>query len=290
MRRELWAKRECRMSKVDTAPQRPQPGRIASARLIQSAHTLADASGKVILKHFRKPIPVDNKATAGHFDPVTEADRAAERVIRRHLKTLHPDHAILGEEMGHSPGTSPYTWVIDPIDGTRAFITGMPLWGTLIGLNYDGRAEFGMMDQPFTGERIWSAPGATQWRGPDSRTRRVKTAACPRLADARLTTTTPDMFTDHREQATFAHLKKSARLTRFGGDCYAYCLLAAGHIDIIVECGLKPYDVVALVAIIERAGGVITTWDGQRPEAGGRILACGDPRLHAAALKITAAR
>ena len=278
------------MSKAKPRTARVETDRIAPSRLIETAHALADASGKVILKHFRKPIAVDNKAAAGHYDPVTEADRAAERVIRRHLKTLHPDHAILGEEMGHTSGTSPYTWVIDPIDGTRAFITGMPLWGTLIGLNYGPQAEFGMMDQPFTGERIWSAPGATQWRGPDGRSRRVKTAECPRLADARLTTTTPDMFTDSHEQEAFARLKKSTRLTRFGGDCYAYCLLAAGHIDIIVESGLKPYDVVALVAIIERAGGVITTWDGKRPEAGGRILACGDPRLHAAALKITAER
>ncbi len=276
------------MAKVATNRSRTPSDRIAPTRLLQSAHALADASGKVILKYFRKPLPVENKAAAGHFDPVTEADRAAERVIRRHLKSLHPDHAILGEEMGHTAGSSPYTWVIDPIDGTRAFITGMPLWGTLIGLNYEDRAEFGMMDQPFTGERIWSAVGATQWRGLDGRTRRVTTAPCARIADARLTTTTPDMFTEPREQEAFARLKKAARLTRFGGDCYAYCLLAAGHIDIIVESGLKPYDVVALVAIIERAGGVITTWDGERPEGGGRILACGDPRLHAAALKVIA--
>lgn len=278
------------MRKLAAGQSKAGPDHVAPARLIATSHALADASGKAILKHFRKPIPVDNKAADGRYDPVTEADRAAERVIRRHLKTLHPNHGILGEEMGHTQGASAYTWVIDPIDGTRAFITGMPLWGTLIGVTRDGRAEAGMMDQPFTGERVWAADGATHWRGPDGRIRRVKAAACPRLANARFTTTTPDMFVDDHEQDVFARLKTGARLTRFGGDCYAYCLLAAGHIDVIVESGLKPYDVVALVAIIERAGGVITTWDGGRPENGGRIVACGDPRLHAAVLKMTAER
>lgn len=266
----------------------PTSDRLPQKRLIGSAHQLADASGKTILKFFRKPISVDNKASGKAFDPVTEADRSAERVIRKQLAVLHPDHAILGEELGHTATSSPYTWVIDPIDGTRAFITGMPLWGTLIGVTCDGRAEVGMMDQPYTGERIWSTPSAAIWRRVGGRSQRIKTAECRRLADARLTTTSPDLFGDGHELESFARLKASARLTRFGGDCYGYCLLAAGHIDIIVETGLKPYDVVALIPIIERAGGIITTWDGDRPEGGGRILACGDARLHEAAMKITA--
>lgn len=278
------------MPRAMATASKPKVDLIPPSRLLESAHTLADASGKAILRYFRKPLVVDNKAAGGAYDPVTEADKAAERVIRRHLKALHPEHAILGEEMGHTPGNSRYTWVIDPIDGTRAFVTGMPLWGTLIGLTYDGHAEFGMMDQPFTGERVWSSSNGAQWRGPDGRVRRIKAAPCQRLADARFTTTTPDMFVSPAEKETFTRLKSGARLTRFGGDCYAYCLLAAGHIDVIVEAGLKPYDVVALVAIIEKAGGVITTWDGDRPEDGGRIVASGDPRLHEAVLKVIARR
>ena len=139
----------------------PKSDRLTAKRLIDTAHELADASGKVILKHFRKPIAVDNKASGGAFDPVTEADRAGERAIRRRLAALFPEHGILGEEMGETQGTAPYTWVLDPVDGTRAFITGMPLWGTLIGVTCEGRAEVGMMDQPYTRERIWSGPAAT---------------------------------------------------------------------------------------------------------------------------------
>lgn len=260
--------------------------RLPPARLLETAHALADASGKVILKHFRKPLAVDNKAGRGAFDPVTEADRAGERAIRKLLGKLHPEHGVLGEELGAQDSGSPYTWVLDPVDGTRAFITGMPLWGTLIGLTYEGRAEVGLMDQPYTGERVWAAGGAAYWRSVDGRARRIAATACRRLEDARLTATTPDMFAEGAEQEAFAKLKARARLTRFGGDCYAYCLLAAGHIDVVVETSLKPYDIVALVPIIERAGGVVTTWEGERPEAGGRIVAAGDPKLHEAVLKV----
>ncbi|MEZ5818814.1 MAG: histidinol-phosphatase [Hyphomicrobiaceae bacterium] len=262
--------------------------RVAPHKLIETAHDLADASGKAILRHFRRPIAIDNKAQGSAFDPVTEADRAGERAIRKRLAALHPDHGILGEELGAKIANSPYTWVIDPVDGTRAFITGMPLWGTLIGVTCDGRAELGLMDQPYTRERIWSSAGSTQWRSTDGKVRRVRTSHCPRLEDARLTTTSPDLFSKGYESEAFARLRARARLTRFGGDCYAYCLLAAGHIDVVMEAGLKPYDIVALIPIIERAGGIVTTWDGGRAEDGGRILACGDPRLHEALLRLLA--
>lgn len=247
--------------------------------LAATAHALADLSRKAILPYFRKPIAVENKAGAGAFDPVTAADKAAERVIRRHLKTAHPDHGVLGEEYGSTAGTSPFTWVIDPIDGTKAFITGAPLWGTLVGLAYEGRALLGLMDQPFTGERISASGGGSHWRLASGRSRRIATRACPRLEDAILATTSPDLM-QPVELDAFVALKAKARLTRYGGDCYAYCLLAAGHIDLVVECGLKPHDVMALIPIIEEAGGAITTWDGGRPEGGGRIVAAGDPRLH----------
>ena len=252
--------------------------------LLDSAHALAELSGRAILPFFRRQMAIDNKDAEG-FDPVTAADRAAERAIRKALTERHPDHAILGEEFGARSSGSPYTWVIDPIDGTKAFITGMPLWGTLIGLTHEGRATLGLMDQPFTRERVWASADASFWRLPEGRARRIATRPCPRLSDATLVTTSPDLF-GAAERAGFERVKARARLTRFGGDCYAYCLLAAGHIDLVIEAGLKPYDVMALIPIIERAGGRITTWDGGRPEGGGRIIAAGDPRLHATVLDI----
>jgi myo-inositol-1(or 4)-monophosphatase len=268
----------------------PSP-RLPIARLLDSAHALADASGRAILPYFRKPIAVEDKSRGGRaFDPVTAADKAAERAIRRSLAVRHPDHGILGEEFGTDESTSPFTWVIDPIDGTKAFLTGAPLWGTLIGLEHERRAVLGLMDQPFTGERIWSDAKGTSWRGRSGRAKRIRTRACPRLADAVLATTSPDLLASGREQDVFGALKSRVRFTRYGGDCYGYCLLAAGHIDIIVECGLKPYDIVALVPIIERAGGRVTTWDGGPAEQGGRIIAAGDPRLHEAALEMMARR
>lgn len=249
-----------------------------------TAHSLADEAGLKIMPYFRRPIDVENKSATG-FDPVTAADKAAERVIRNRLAELHPDHGILGEEYGHSAGEAPFTWVIDPIDGTKAFITGTPLWGTLIGLHHAGRAVVGVMDQPFTGERVSAVRGgASQWRLPGGKTRRLRTRSCPRLEDAMLATTSPDLMSA-AELATFQSLKARARLTRYGGDCYAYCLLAAGHFDLILECGLKPHDVAALIPIIEQAGGRITTWDGGAAEGGGRIVAAGDPKLHEIALR-----
>lgn len=255
--------------------------------LLETAHSLADASAKVILPYFRKPIDIENKAAAGKpLDPVTAADKAAERAIRKYLAKAHPDHGILGEEYGAQAGDSPWQWVIDPIDGTKAFITGTPLWGTLIGLKHGERAVLGMMDQPFTGERIWADGKGAQWRLSSGKTKRIATRACKRLDEASLATTSPDLLAKGLETDVFTALKGKARLTRYGGDCYGYCLLAAGHIDIIVECGLKPYDIVALIPIIEQAGGRVTTWDGGPAEGGGRILATGDATLHEAALKL----
>ncbi|MFV0299040.1 MAG: histidinol-phosphatase [Hyphomicrobiaceae bacterium] len=270
--------------------QNPETGRtLTTGELLASAHALADTSGPAILKHFRKALTIDNKAKGGRFDPVTQADRAAERAIRRQLKSLHPGHAILGEEEGMTEGTAPYTWVIDPIDGTRAFMTGMPLWGTLIGVTLQERSIVGVMDQPYIGERVWSKGGGTTWwRSADGRERRIKAASCARLEEARFMTTSPELFSEKQDVAVFERLRGKARLTRFGGDCYAYCLLAAGHVDVIAEVGLQSYDIVALVPIIEGAGGVVTDWNGNRPENGGRILACGDLKLHERLLKVIA--
>jgi histidinol phosphatase-like enzyme (inositol monophosphatase family) len=262
------------------------------SELLECAHDLADRSGQVILPHFRKSLHVENKAEAGKFDPVTIADRAAERVIIKALKQNFPDHAVEGEEFGTrlSNTASPFRWVIDPIDGTRAFIMGLPTWGTLIGLMDGDTPLLGVMDQPFTQERFWSSDKASFFRGPDGREKRLKTRTCATLAAATLSTTHPDMFAGGAEAKAFQKLRSKAKTTRYGGDCYAYCLLAAGHIDIIIEAGLKAYDVAALIPIIERAGGAMTSWTGSSCAAGGRVLACGDRALHAVVLAELAAK
>jgi histidinol phosphatase-like enzyme (inositol monophosphatase family) len=244
------------------------------------AQELADISGAVILKHFRKPISVENKAAGGAFDPVTKADRGAEKAIVQALSTRFPDHGIVGEEFGTRPGTSAYKWVIDPIDGTRSFIIGSPLWGTLIGVLKDGKPIYGLVDQPFTGERFWSGDKASYHSLRGGRPARIKTRDCGRIEDAVLTSTHPDLFESSEQAAALSLLKSKARLTRYGGDCYGYCLLAAGFVDVIIEAGLKPYDIVALIPIIERAGGTITTWTGGDPSSGGDIIATCDKRLH----------
>jgi myo-inositol-1(or 4)-monophosphatase len=254
--------------------------------LLDFAHELADLSGTVIRPYFRRPLAVSNKASKGAFDPVTAADKAAERAIAGAIARRWPEHGLLGEEFGRSRAGARLCWVVDPIDGTRAFIMGSPLWGTLVGLLDGETPVLGLMDQPFTGERFWSGEKASYLRAGEGKARRLKTRACPRLADAIVSTTHPDLFEPGAEVQGFARLKARVRMTRYGGDCYGYCLVAAGHVDMVVEAGLKPHDVVALIPIIERAGGRITTWTGEPATEGGRILATGDPRLHQEALAV----
>lgn len=252
--------------------------------LIDFAHAVADASGDAIRPYFRKPLDVANKGRNGAFDPVTAADKAAERVIAKAVAERWPEHGFIGEEHGTTRPDARLRWVVDPIDGTRAFIMGGPMWGTLIGL-LDGDAPvLGLMDQPFTGERFWSGADGSHLRVGGGEVQRIETRDCPQLADAILSTTHPDLFESGFEMDAFARLKSQVRMTRYGGDCYGYCLLAAGFIDLVVEAGLQPYDVVALIPIIERAGGRISTWDGRPATAGGRIVAAGDPRLHEQAM------
>ena len=265
-----------------------RPSRSAFPALLKIAHELADLSGPVVLKHFRSAVAIDNKAGKGAFDPVTKADRAAERVISQTLLARFPDHGIVGEEYGTREGAGRYNWVVEPIDGTRAFIMGSPLWGTLIGLLDNGAPSLGIMDQPFTGERFWSGATASYVRVGKGPARKIKTRSCASLSTATLTSTHPDLFEGPAQQKTLAALKGSVQMTRYGGDCYGYCLLAAGYVDLIVESGLKPYDIVALIPIIERAGGTITTWDGGPATNGGNVVASGDVRVHEAALKMIA--
>ncbi len=254
--------------------------------LLALAHDLADRSGEIIRPHFRRPIEVANKAGAAAFDPVTKADKGAERAIVRLLRSRAPEHGIVGEEYGSQRPDAALQWVIDPIDGTRSFITGTPMWGTLIGLLHHGTPVLGLMDQPFTGERFWSEAKASFRREAGGKARRMRTRPCARIADALIMTTSPDLFEAGTEIDTFERVRRAARMTRYGGDCYAYCLLAAGFVDLVIEAGLKSYDVVALIPLVERAGGRVTTWDGRPATDGGRIVASGDPALHDKVLKL----
>jgi myo-inositol-1(or 4)-monophosphatase len=194
----------------------------------------------------------------------------------------------VGEEFGSRESGGAFRWVIDPIDGTRSYIIGSPLWGTLIGVLQNGDPYFGLMDQPFTGERFWSEASASRCRTRNGKASRVHTRLCENLRQAVVTSTHPDLFESDIQRQTLAALGRQVRMTRFGGDCYGYCLLAAGFVDVVIECGLKPYDIVALIPIIERAGGRVTTWDGKSPAEGGDIVASGDPRLHEAVLRAIA--
>ena len=251
--------------------------------LTSFAATLADASGPMILPHFRSPLAVDNKSDAGAYDPVTEADRGAESVMRDLIRRHYPEHGIFGEELGYLHGDSALTWVIDPLDGTRSFITGALHWGTLIGL-YDGaRPVLGIMNQPYTKERfVGNRHGATLLRE-GKQARPLKTRPCRSLEDAVLYTTSPDMLATAWERERFDRLARRVRMVRYGGDCYSYCMLALGYVDLVVESSLEPYDIQALVPIVEAAGGAVTTWDGGSPNYGGRVIAAGCPEIHATA-------
>ncbi|WHA41657.1 histidinol-phosphatase [Agrobacterium larrymoorei] len=244
---------------------------------------LADAAKAETLPRFRTGIAVDNKQ-AGGYDPVTEGDQAAETAIRALISSTFPEHGVLGEEHGSVGLDREHIWVIDPIDGTRAFISGVPVWGTLIGFQANGRSVMGVMDQPFIGERYFADGEKAWYKGPDGE-RQIKTRACQSLSDAVLFTTSPHIFTAE-ESARYTQVQDKVRLFRYGVDCYAYALLAAGHVDLVIETSLKPYDVGALIPIIEQAGGIITTWDGGRPEGAGRIIAAGSRQVHEEALAI----
>jgi myo-inositol-1(or 4)-monophosphatase len=244
---------------------------------------LAAASGDTILPFFRTALAVENKKAAG-FDPVTAADRAAENAMRALIREHFPAHGIVGEEYGSERADAEYVWVLDPIDGTKSFIAGMLAWGTLIGLMRFGEPVFGSMHQPFTREHFFGDGGAARYRGPGG-DRELRVRACESLREAVMFTTSPLLMND-ADRIFFRKVENAVRLSRYGGDCYAYCMLAAGQIDLIIETELKPHDVVALIPIIAGAGGVITTWENEPAQRGGRIVAAGDKRVHAAALEM----
>ena len=244
---------------------------------------LAGASGETILPFFRTALAIDNKKTGG-FDPVTAADRAAEQAMRALIRKTFPDHGVIGEEYGSERNDAEYVWVLDPIDGTKSFITGMVAWGTLIGLMRFGEPVFGMMHQPFTREKFSGDGGAARYRGAAGN-RDLRVRACASLGEAILSTTSPLLMND-ADRTVFATVENKVRLSRYGGDCYAYCMLAAGLIDLVIETEIKPHDIVPLIPIVAGAGGIVTTWEGGPAQAGGRIIVAGDKRVHEAALAL----
>jgi myo-inositol-1(or 4)-monophosphatase len=247
---------------------------------------LAEVSGDAILPFFRTSLTVDNK-NAGHgFDPVTAADRAGESAMRALIAQTFPDHGIVGEEFGNDRPDADNVWVLDPIDGTKSFICGMPAWGTLIALLRHGSPAYGMMHQPFIRERFYGDGASARSRGPGGE-RTLTTRSCARIEDAVLLTTSPLLMNDP-DRAHFHNVEKVVRLSRYGGDCYAYCMVAAGHVDLVIETEIKPYDIAALIPIVTGAGGVVTTWEGEPAQQGGRIVAAGDRRTHEAAMRLLA--
>ncbi len=252
--------------------------------LIRVAHLMADAARDVILPYFRSDdLGADNKLPGG-YDPVTEADRAAEAAMRAVLAQHRPDDAILGEELGAQPGSSGLTWVLDPIDGTRGFVAGTPTWGVLIAVGGTSGPFIGIVDQPYIGERFIGTPeGASLIR--DEQTRTIHTRAARPLSQAVVFTTFPEVGSPE-EGAAFRAVAEQAQLTRYGMDCYAYALVASGQVDLVIEAGLNSYDIQGPLALIEAAGGIVTDWAGGPAYNGGRVIAAANTEIHAEALAI----
>ncbi|MDQ2090033.1 inositol monophosphatase family protein [Marimonas arenosa] len=254
----------------------------------KTAHAMADAARRAVLPFFRDAgLTAENKGEKlfdGGFDPVTEADRAVESAMRGVLARVRPEDGVLGEELGASNGHSGLTWVLDPIDGTRGFISGTPTWGVLIAVSGEDGPVFGMIDQPYIGERFWGGFGEARMQGPQG-ARALGVRGSRPLDEAILFTTFPEVGTK-AEGAAFRKVADRVRLTRYGMDCYAYALLAAGQIDLVIEAGLSNYDIQAPIAVIEAAGGIVTDWRGGPVHEGGRAVAAAGVQQHVAALQI----
>jgi len=259
------------------------PSQSCPQTFIALAESLAEASATVIRRYFRQTVTVDDKADQS---PVTIADRETEAALRDLLARRVPDHGVIGEEQAATNPGSDYVWVLDPIDGTKRFITGNPLFGTLIALLYRGQPILGVIDMPMLNERWIGASGRTTTFTDAKGTTEVRTRACPALDRAALASTSPEMFEGGNEEA-FERVRKAAKLTQYGGDCYSYGLLSSGFTDVVIEAGLGTYDYMALAAVIKGAGGVITDWNGKTLtlKSDGRVVAAGDPACHAEALK-----
>jgi myo-inositol-1(or 4)-monophosphatase len=254
--------------------------------LTSFAIELAAASAVETLQRFRSPMEVEVKV-ATDWDPVTEADRAAERAMRRMIESRFPDHGILGEEYGTKDSESDFTWILDPIDGTRAFVIGMPTWATLIGLYYKGKPFLGVMSQPYVGDTFVGNPGGA-WKIRGYNRTPLQVGKTTSLRDARIGTTTPHRYFE-RDAENFDQLRKTATLMRYGGDAYFFSLLAEGCLDIAMDPGLQVYDIAALIPIISGAGGIVATWDGAEPSQGGNVIAAATDHLMTEALKVMTA-
>ncbi|MCG6882548.1 MAG: histidinol-phosphatase [Silicimonas sp.] len=249
------------------------------------AESVAEAARRETLKYFRSR-ELRTETKSADFDPVTVADRAAEDAMRRVLAERRPQDAVLGEERINTSGTSGLTWVLDPIDGTRGYISGTPTWGVLIALSDETGPRLGLIDQPYIGERFMGGLGRASVSGPLGETR-LGVRATTVLAEATLFTTFPEVGTEE-EGAAFRRVASNTKLTRYGCDCYAYALLAAGQIDLVIEAGLAPYDIHAPIAVVEAAGGIVTDWTGAPAHGGGQVVAAATSELHAAAMALLA--
>jgi myo-inositol-1(or 4)-monophosphatase len=257
---------------------------MVAADLISFANRLADLARQETLRQAGGSMPVQNKGSVAEFDPVTEADRNAERAMREAIEKVHPDHGIAGEEFGETHGSSRYQWMLDPIDGTRSYTCGLPTWTTLIALLDDGDPVLGIIDAPAVGERyVGCSASATLSSGGSTAPLRV--SGCTSLTEARLSTTDPFLFTGPAGVA-FERLRKAARTTRYGHDAYGYARLAAGTLDLVVECKLKPHDYAALIPVVHGAGGVFGDWSGGSDFAAGNVIAAATPQLYDAVVEI----
>jgi myo-inositol-1(or 4)-monophosphatase len=249
---------------------------------------LIKQAGEIALQDFRSSTVPEDKGGSAGYDPVTASDRMTEMFLRRELSVLFPGTQIIGEEGGTTGPAGRARWTIDPIDGTRAYVSGMPLWGVLLGLIVDGRPEAGWCRQPYLDE-TFAAVAGTGWADHAGERRPLATRSTTELAAATMYSTHPGMFEAPWERQAFAALAAEVRLQRFGGDCYSYCMLASGHLDLVVESSMQSYDIVPLIPIVQAAGGVVTGPDGEVPVDGGFIVAAATPELHAQALQRVAA-
>ncbi len=256
------------------------------------ARQLAGAAEKIVLPLFRTTMAMEDKAGSepgeprALFDPVTQADRDAEFAMREMIAKRYPDHGIEGEELGLTRGDARLRWILDPIDGTKSFVSGVVGWGILIGLLFDDEPILGVLHQPFLKETFLGYTDAASFFSPSGE-RRLKVRSCAGLDQATMMTTSPQLFDQKEEYPRFQTVEKEVRMSRYGGDCYNYGLLAAGHIDLVIEAGLQRYDIAPLIPIILAAGGMVTDWSGGNPMDTGTVIAAGDARVHAAALELT---
>lgn len=252
--------------------------------LTRFAIALARASAMEILPYFRQNTPVDVK-DGPVWDPVTEGDKAGERAIRKMIEERYPDHGIHGEEYGVKEARSGFTWILDPVDGTRAFVCGMPTWATLIGLNYEGRPVVGLMNQPVVGDMFYGSPEGA-WHDYRGTTQPIQTRTGVPLSRANTGTTAPELYRSDEDMRAFLRLKSKAQLTRYGGDSYFFCMVAAGHLDIALDANMMPYDIAPLLPIVHGAGGVSAEWRGGNPWEGGHVITAGSQALLDEALAV----